>query len=66
MKYGTYDDFTIWSPTKYWGTGLFNGMVYALLIAEDHSYTFKTTEMRLSKDDSGRVVDKYNHLPYGP
>ena len=41
-------------------------MTRALLIAEDHSYTFKTVEMPHKRDAAGRVCDPNPHLPYGP
>lgn len=40
-----------------WGAGVTEGVKHRLLIAEDHSYTFKTTEQRYN---SGCP------LPYGP
>ena len=62
----TYDDRSIWPPALSWGSGFAEGMKYALLIAEDHSYTFRTVEMRHKRDANGRVFDPNPHLPYGP
>lgn len=36
------------------------------LIAEDHSYTFKTVEQRHKQGKDGEIYDPNAHLPYGP
>ena len=41
-------------------------LLTAELIAEDHSYTFRTTEQRHARLPDGRVYDPTPHLPYGP
>ena len=46
----TYDDLSIWPPALSWPSGFNAGMKYALLIAEDHSYTFKTVEMQHKRE----------------
>lgn len=62
----TYDDLSIWPPAFSWPGGFNVAMTRALLIAEDHSYTFKTVEMPHKRDAAGRVHDPNPHLPYGP
>ena len=62
----TYDDLSIWPPAFSWPGGFNAAMTRALLIAEDHSYTFKTVEMPHKRDAAGRVYDPNPHLPYGP
>lgn len=61
----TYDDGSIWNPALSWSGGVEKGMKYALLIAEDHSYTFKTVEMQHKRDELGRMYDPNPNLPYG-
>ena len=62
----TYDDRSIWTPALSWPGGFNAGMKYALLIAEDHSFTFKTVEMRHQRAANGRIYDPNPLLPYGP
>ena len=45
----------------------FEGAVKCLeLIAEDHSYTFKTSEQRHKRNLENQLFDQNAHLPYGP
>lgn len=55
-----------WAPGSSWGAGPAAVAKYLALVAEDHSYTFKTTEQRHQRLPDGRVYDPNAHLPYGP
>lgn len=42
------------------------GIKRLLLIQEDHSFTFKTSEQRHARNAKGELYDPNPYLPYGP